>query len=241
MNNELLEVLKESFHLYITGGARSNQKLKPLHGKIATDFEKILNSLDNHKSNIYRCFSLNAQNGKEKVIKGRYIDKVVDITVQKNDKIIAGISVEFVMSNFKQNKNNYFENMLGETANIRSNNYSYYQIFITPDVMPYYTYSGIIKKWEKISVDDLHKYIVLSSDNSNKFFHTPDKIYLGLIHLPIPNVKLYSDYQKYFEKNFNFNISYSKLDFPLDKCGNILIYNDYEEFVNKVSHHILSL
>jgi hypothetical protein len=42
------------------------------------------------------------------------------------------------MQNYSQNSNNYFENMLGETANIRSSNIPYFQIFIIPDEIPYY-------------------------------------------------------------------------------------------------------
>lgn len=65
-------------------------------------------------------------NGKEMKLDGRYIDKVVDITILKNSKPIAGIGVKFVMQNYSQNSNNYFENMLGETANIRCANIPYF-------------------------------------------------------------------------------------------------------------------
>ena len=63
-------------------------------------------------------------------------DKKVDITITKQNKPIAGFAIKFVMQNYSQNSNNYFENMLGETANIRSNRIPYFQIFIILDNLP---------------------------------------------------------------------------------------------------------
>ena len=88
---------------------------------------------------------------KEGDIQGRYVDKKVDITVCSADTQtpLAGIAVKFVMQNYSQNSNNYFENMLGETANIRANNCPYFQIFIILDRLPYYKKdTKRITKWE---------------------------------------------------------------------------------------------
>ena len=86
---------------------------------------------------------------------GRYVDKKVDITISKKDATmhkdipVAGIAVKFVMQNYSQNSNNYFENMLGETANIRANKCPYFQIFIILDRLPYYKKeTKRITKWE---------------------------------------------------------------------------------------------
>ena len=59
------------------------------------------------------------------------------------------------MRNYSQNSNNYFENMLGETANIRSNSIPYFQIFIIFDKVPYYEQGGIFKKYDNISRHNL--------------------------------------------------------------------------------------
>ena len=64
---------------------------------------------------------------------GRYMEKRVDIVVLKDEKDIAGIGVKFVMSNYSQNSNNYFENMLGETANIRAGKKKYFQVLLLPE------------------------------------------------------------------------------------------------------------
>ena len=126
-----LEAIKKSFLVSLNTDPRSNKKLKVLHGFIAKD-------LQNKLGKDYTIKSLGYGTGKESKIKGRYMDKSVDITIEKNGKAIAGIAVKFVMSNYSQNSNNYFENMLGETANIRANRVPYFQIFIVPDTLPYY-------------------------------------------------------------------------------------------------------
>ena len=123
-NTQFLECITKSFLKFLDTGSRSNEKLKILHGAIAKDLSIRLG--DN-----YQIKSLGFSDNKEGKIKGRYIDKDVDITIYKDSEPIAGIGVKFVMQNYAQNSNNYFENMLGETANIRSNRIPYFQIFIT--------------------------------------------------------------------------------------------------------------
>ena len=112
-NNEaFLASITKSFHQFLEKGtSRSTDKLKPLHGFIAADIASRL-------GNEYTVFAQGYAEGKEELISGRYLNKMVDITIKKGDKVVAGIAVKFVMQNYSQNSNNYFENMLGETANI---------------------------------------------------------------------------------------------------------------------------
>ncbi|WP_051604559.1 hypothetical protein [Mycoplasmopsis californica] len=114
--------------------------------------------------------SLGFNAGKEGTINGRHIDKRVDVTITKNKKAIAEIAVKFVMSNYKQNSNNYFENMLGETVNIRTNNIPYFQIFIISKKMPYYDLHKNISRWDCPSAENLKKYVKTSRDNTDYFF-----------------------------------------------------------------------
>ena len=166
MNNEqFLKVLEKSFSVYLQTNSRSNQKLKALHGAISED---LLHRLDEG----YSVSSLGYGDGKEKSITGRYMSKVVDIAVFDGLLPIAGIAVKYVMSNYSQNSNNYFENMLGETANIRAVRIPYYQILVIPDCLPYFDKNGKIKKWDHISANNLSKYAALSKDNVDIFPHT---------------------------------------------------------------------
>lgn len=110
-NNDFLNCINKAFKKFLDTNSRSNKKLEILHSCIAND-------LQNKLSNDYTIKALGFGEGKEAKIQGRYLNKNVDITIYKNDKIIAGIGVKFVMQNYSQNSVNYFENMLGVTANI---------------------------------------------------------------------------------------------------------------------------
>lgn len=64
-------------------------------------------------------------------VKGKYYDKDIDITVTKDNKPVMCIGIKFITSNYKQNTNNYFENMMGETANIQAlKNLPYFQLIV---------------------------------------------------------------------------------------------------------------
>ena len=235
MNNEkFLEIISNSFKKFLETGSRSNEKLKVLHSAIAKD---LLEKLGND----YSIRSLGMGDGKEAKINGRYINKTVDITVLYRYKPIAGIGVKFVMQNYSQNSNNYFENMLGETANIRSARIPYFQIFIIPDKMPYYRNNGTIKKWETFSEHNAKKYIILSKDNIDNFVHTPNKTLLFVIKLPNINITV-NNKEKYYTYYKNLSeIIIRKTDCVYETFESSVIYNNYELFIEKVLHYIKSL
>ena len=147
-NQEFLKVISNSFRAFLETGSRSNEKLKILHGAISRDLLQRLGAE-------YKISSLGISNGKEGNIEGRYIDKKVDITIIHRTQTVAGVGVKFVMQNYSQNSNNYFENMLGETANIRCSNIPYFQIFIIPEKLPYYKKMGNFRSG-RFSRDTMH-------------------------------------------------------------------------------------
>lgn len=234
MNNNLfLEAINNSFQIFLEHWSRSSKKLEVLHWFIAKNLIEELN-----KEWDYKVQSLGLWNSKEWKIQWRYINKNVDITIyNSNDKPIAGVWVKFVMQNYSQNSNNYFENMLWETANIRCNNIPYYQIFIVFEKMPYYDKSNSITKWELFSEINWHKYQVLSQDNSDSFLHTPNKTLLFLIKIKddvqISNKEQYINAYKW--KNNCIILSNTIIDFQEN-----IIYNDYGTFIKKLIHWILS-
>lgn len=210
-----------------------------MHGAISRDLVAKL-SAANDTGGVYSIASLGFAAGKEKVINGRYVNKTVDITISKSNIPIAGIAVKYVMSNYMQNSNNYFENMLGETANIRCNQTPYFQIFVIPDKIPYFDSSGKIKKWEQINAHNLKKYIALSEDNIDNYLHTPNKTLMVIVNISGDEPPQYSDksgYKRYYE-TVPFSLTLSKNTFEF---GNTVVYNDYEDFMRKVVHVILSL
>lgn len=236
MNNpQFLAILKDSFITYLNTGARSNEKLKILHGAISNDLQERL------ADDKYSVYSLGYGAGKEHKIIGRYVDKTVDITVTENNKPIAGIAIKYVMSNYSQNSNNYFENMLGETANIRSAKIPYFQIFIIPDKIPYFDQNGDISKWETVTEHNLKKYIRLSNDDVDCFLHTPNKTLVFVVHIQdeINNIRILNkrDYKEHYLHN-DFNMAISTISFNF---GNTIIYNDYDTFMQKIVYAIKSL
>ncbi|MDK4581137.1 hypothetical protein QG025_08165 [Kingella kingae] len=235
MNNaEFIQCLTQSFVVFLNTHSRSNAKLKVLHGAIAQDLSARLGES-------YRIQSLGHGNDKEGQIAGRYINKNVDIVVYKNQQAIAGIGVKFVMQNYAQNANNYFENMLGETANIQSQRIPYFQIMVIPKTLPYYKKSGQFDKWEQFNAHHIQKYVVLSQDNQ-AWAHTPTKTLLCVLDMSsIEQPVTKGDYvQQYLQLHQNQQLimqpSPSNLSF-----GNNLIYNNYVDFMNEITHHILCI
>ena len=231
---QFLTVLKESFLTYLKTNPRSNEKLKVVHGAIAADLQARLGSE-------YKIRSLGYGNGKEANIQGRYINKTVDITISRDNSPMAGIAVKFVMSNYLQNSNNYFENMLGETANIRTGGFPYFQIFIIPSMLPYYKNGGKISKWEYITSHHVEKYLVLSRDNFEVLLHTPNKTLFYIIDIkgqtPYDMAQTHDEYKRYFLEN-EFEIGLTPVDYQF---GNAVICNDYVTFAEKVTFTIKSI
>ena len=84
-NSDFLRVLTNSFKEFIEKGtSRSSAKLKPLHGAIARDLAEKL-------GRDYTVFSQGYGIGKETKIRGRYVNKAVDITVKKGERAVAGL------------------------------------------------------------------------------------------------------------------------------------------------------
>lgn len=234
-NQQFLKLLAKSFYRYIQTDPRSNAKLKILHGEIAKDINKKLGSNFSIKS-------LGFENGKEGKLIGRYVDKNVDLLISNKKENFAGIGVKFVMSNYSQNSNNYFENMLGETANIRCNDKKYFQILIIPEKIPYFKKGGEISKWEEITQHNIDKYVKLSKDNHDIYLHTPIKTLLYIIKLPKCDYKKIinrKEYLKYYLGKKNISIKLSTKKFKNFSSG--IIYNNYASFIDKVVYYIKSI
>jgi hypothetical protein len=224
--DKFLNDLTASFKAFLESGSRSNKKLKILHSSIANDLIKLLGAN-------YQVKSLSIGDCKEGSIQGRYIKKNVDIVILQNDKAIAGVGVKFVMQNYAQNSNNYFENMLGETANIRSENIPYFQIFVIPERMPYYKQTGQLSKWEEFSEHNSKKYLVLSQDNITNYLHTPNKTLLYVVKFPDITTEVTSReaYSNYYKKHKNLVLQKSSKHFGV--FGSSVIYNNYSTFIEE--------
>jgi len=236
MNNlQFSQLVGKSFIRFLETSAHSNEKLKILHGKIATDIK-------NKLGQDYEIKSLGLDEGKEGKMLGRYMKKTVDILILKNGIDIAGVGVKFVMNNYSQNSNNYFENMLGETANIRANKKKYFQIFLLPEEMPYYNKDGDITHWEKITNNNIDKYIALSRDNTDIYLHTPIKTLLFIIKLPECDHNKITTKKKYIKCFLNMeNISIQISTSVSGDFGEAMVLNNYESFIEKIIFYLKSI
>lgn len=233
-NEEFLVKVKDSFYKYLETGSRSNEKLKILHGAITQD-------LKNRLGNNYQLHSLGYGDDREVNMTGRYMDKKVDIAIEKDGEILSAIALKFIMRNYSQNSNNYFENMLGETANIRSAGKPYFQIVIIPSKVPYFKKGGELDHIETITEHNISKYLKLSNDNIEKYMHTPTKTLIYLVDIPnisLSKIKNENDYVSYYIENNNFVVMENSEPYGF---GNSVIYNDYNKFIDKVSHYIQSI
>lgn len=233
-NADFLQVISDSFHAFLDKGtSRSTDKLKPLHGAIARDIASMLGQ-------DYDVWSQGYMFNKEADIQGRYVNKKVDITIKHRGKPVAGIAVKFVMQNYSQNSNNYFENMLGETANIRCNHCLYFQVFIILDRLPYYKNDKTISKWETFSDHNISKYIKLSQDDIDVYFHTPNKTLIYVVHLPDPSIDIRTQ-EKYMNYYRSHGHSLTLSSHRYYDFSSAVIINDYERFIEKVYHTIKAL
>lgn len=109
---DFLKAIEQSFKAYKEKGARSTAKLKPIHKFVAETLAKIW-------GNTFEIKYM-GDTASEATVEGKYYPKDIDITVLEGEKPVFCLGIKFVTSNYKQNANNYFENMMGETANIQA-------------------------------------------------------------------------------------------------------------------------
>lgn len=233
-NDEFIDAIQESFIAYLDKGtSTSTDKIRALHGAIALDIATRLGK-------DYDVWSKGYHHDKEALMEGRYLDKRVDITIKQRSRSVAGIAVKFAMQNYSQNSNNYFENMLGETANIRCAGSPYFQVFIILDRLPYYNTDKVITKWESFTNHNIAKYMALSQDDIGRYMHTPDKTLIFVVHIPDcpPHIRDRNSYLQYYRDN---KPAMSISSHAYGNFGSAVIINDYQLFIDKVYHSILAL
>ena len=175
-----INTLKQSYRSLYLNGVRSNERIKHIHYWVKERFREKLGNKYN-----YHSYDPNDNTKKELKINGSFYNKSCDIAISdKKNNPIAAISVKFITSNFKQNGNNYFEAMLGESYNIKKENILYAHLIICPNPIPYYFKGGKFKCLEYLSDKDIDKYIRL---NKSSDIFSPDFTSLNIINLNTEN------------------------------------------------------
>ena len=166
LETRFLAAVQESHRRMLERGVRSTHRIRALHGWVMNELGATLRS----------DYELHGQSddadSKEKSVDGWYYPKKVDVSVIRGEKVVGVVSVKFVNSNYKQNANNYFEQQMGETANLRRKNIVFGHIFCLTDPIPYYNKQGEATRFDNIRDADIAKYYKLSTDHMHA--HAPD-------------------------------------------------------------------
>ena len=142
-NSYMMDLVNCAWSAYVTYGSRSSKKVNIIHDGVSE-------YINNHTPHEYVCKTeqtVSCLNGAGK--------KRCDICVYKNNDLVLIVPVKFVCSNFKQNKNNYLENLVGETYLLKQKN----RILVTPlnifiHNTRYLNKDGSVKNVETVSISD---------------------------------------------------------------------------------------
>ena len=188
LQSRFLKTIQEAYPLK-RDNPRSNAGLKLLHGWVQEELNSRLspNQLGPDLKNKLTISGLSEASSTEEQVKGAYYSKNVDIMISADDddEPLGIVSVKFVISNYRQNSNNYFEQGMGETANLRRRNIVYGHLFCLTNPIPYKDKSGKVKKLEKLNEDDIRKYYKLRNDHEH--LHAPHELALGIVDIDAEN------------------------------------------------------
>ena len=218
-----VNILRKSYRSLYMNGVRSNERIKHIHHWIKEQFiEKLGNSYN------YYAYDPNDNSKKEFKINGTFYDKCCDITIcDISNSPIAAVSVKFITSNFKQNANNYFEAMLGESYNIKKEGVLYAHVLICPNPLPYYFKGGGFKCKEYLKDRDFDKYIKLERTVDQI---SPDFTSINIIDLKTDN---YINPNNFKTLDIDSQTKYlHKLTSGLDISDNSTFSLETQEFLN---------
>ena len=153
---KMIEVYHETCNKYFEYGARSSKKVDYFHYEIKKLIE--INFTKEKEFSIKMEYYLKSCNSTGK--------KKCDIVVLYNDKPYIIFPVKIIMTNYKQNKNNSWENLTGEITHLKwaNENINIIPINIFMNKTPYLCNTKKIQKFENITLTDIENY-----DNLKKY------------------------------------------------------------------------
>lgn len=154
-SNDFINVVKEIFELYIKHGARSNANVNYFHNYIKDELSKLIIDKPDYSIKLeYNVPSTNSSNLKR-----------CDIVMLKNNIPYIVFPVKIIKSNYKQNKNNFWENLTGELQHLMwaNENLNIIPINIFMNKTPYLKSNKTIEKFESITTNDIIIYNLLKT------------------------------------------------------------------------------
>lgn len=172
----ILEAVKKAHPIGVSR-PRSTDKLRILHDAIKAELSKHLEIGNDGAKYVIRSMGPSPKNAQgvaeEKTLEGAYNPKKVDIYIESGDHDELGVvSVKFVLSNYSQNSYNYFEQSIGETANLKSAGIMVGLFFCLTNPIPYKNRGGNITRHEHVGDKHVDKYRKLLANGPKT--HVPD-------------------------------------------------------------------
>lgn len=156
-SKEFITKLYETYKLYMDNGSRSSKKVDYFHNFVKSKLENVFN--DNTK------YSIELEKNIPSITASGF--KKCDVVVYKETEPYVVFPVKLVMTNYKQNKNNSWENLTGEVIHLKMANPLLHivPINIYMDKTPYLKSNKIISRFENITYDDIKHYDILKTQN----------------------------------------------------------------------------
>ena len=145
--------LCETYSLYFQHGSRSSKKVDHFHGYIKSCLETVFLSEKGFSVKLEQNIPSVNSSGRKKC----------DIVVFKNTVPYIVLPVKLIMTNYKQNKNNSWENLTGELIHLKwaNPNLHIVPINVFMNRTPYLKQSKKIDKFEHITYTDIQNYEIL--------------------------------------------------------------------------------
>ena len=169
INESFLEAINKGYKNYSIHGARSNQKIRPIHGRIGEVLEKMLPKEEGYE---IEALGLTDSEGQTPMSNGHM--KNTDIRICQNNIIKGFIEVKCAMSSYGKNKQNYQENMIGECAMVKDclnedgNEIPVWYMSIIPQHVPNVDNNGKIVSIETFNEEDALSYQKLANSRIGK-------------------------------------------------------------------------
>ena len=155
----LLVAFQSMMNLYFTHGARSSKKVEYFHNFIKSEITKCIPDSKRYAVELEKYVPSTNSTGRKRC----------DIVIFRNGAPFLVFPVKLIMTNYKQNKNNYFEQLLGELQCLKWANPSLHiiPINIILNKVPYLSKkTQHIEKFETVSHrDDLQIYDLIREKN----------------------------------------------------------------------------
>lgn len=154
---KFIKIINKTYKKYFKYGPRSSKKVNYFHEKIKSILKFYFT--DENGFEIITEYNILSCNSKK--------NKKCDIVVLKNKEPYIIFPVKVIMTNYKQNRNNSWENLTGELVHIKwcNNNINLIPINIFMDKTPYLKKNKKIKYFENVTIRDIENYNELVKHN----------------------------------------------------------------------------